>query len=153
MLLATSFSQTWGWDGYTQEDINNTEDKILCLQPAVMPPSTAAKVLCAIAQARVSLNETKFADAANTLHHAQTLIDLIKYAGLTTRVKDQLWEVKKNFDYESPRQINLDLIPLDLASQTSNIFFLWSKRRSILMPHTKVSATKTRCLQKNISRP
>ncbi len=115
MLLTTSFSPTWGWDGHTQEDFNNTEDKILCLQPAMMPPSTAAKVLCAIALARGSLHNKAFAHATNDLHRARTLIELIKYAGPMTRVKDQLWEVKKNLNYESSEKIALDLIPIDLA--------------------------------------
>lgn len=115
MLLTTSFSPTWGWDGLAQEDINNTEGKILCLQPAIMPPSTAAKVLCAIARARVSLHDKFFAHATDDLHRARTLIDLIKYAGPMTRVKDQLWEVKKNWDDESSEKIALDLIPIDLA--------------------------------------
>ncbi|GJL67966.1 MAG: hypothetical protein NPIRA06_06010 [Nitrospirales bacterium] len=115
VLLTMSFSPTWGWDGHSQENMHNSEDKILCLQPAMMPPSTAAKVLCAIAQARGSLHNKTFAHATNDLHHARTLIALTKYAGLTTLVKKQLWEVKKNLAYESSRQITLDLIPLDLA--------------------------------------
>lgn len=115
LLLTMSFSPTWGWDGHTQEDINNTQDKRLCLQPAMMPPSTAAKVLCAIARARGSLHETKFVDAENTLHRARTLIDLIKYAGPMRRVTDQLWAVKKIFDDEASEKIALDLIPIDLA--------------------------------------
>lgn len=115
LLLTISFSPTWGWDGHTQEDMHNTENKILCLQPAMIPPSTAAKVLCAIAQARGSLHDKTFAHATNDLHHARTLIDFIKYAGSTTRGKDQLWEVKKNLDYESTREIALGLIPLDLV--------------------------------------
>lgn len=115
MLLTTSFSPAWGWDGSPQESLNNTEDKVLCLQPAMMPPSTAAKVLCAIARARGSLHNKAFAHATNALHRARTLIDLIKYAGPMTRVKDQLWEVKKNLAYESSEKIALDLIPIDLA--------------------------------------
>ncbi len=115
VLLTSSLSPTWGWDGHTQEPIDNTHDKILCLQPAMMPPSTAAKVLCAIARARESLRDKTFAHATNDLQHALTLIDLIKYAGPTTRVKDQLWEVKKNLDFEFSEKFALDLIPIDLA--------------------------------------
>ncbi|WP_342349652.1 YfdX family protein [uncultured Nitrospira sp.] len=115
VLLTTSFSPTWGWDGSPQENLNNTEDNFLCLQPAMMQPSTAAKVLCAIARARESLYNKAFAHATHDLHRARTLIDLIKYAGPMTRVKDQLWEVKKNLGYESSEKIALDLIPIDLA--------------------------------------
>ena len=115
VLLTTSFSTTWGWDGSPQENLKNTEDKVFCLQPALMQPSTAAKVLCAIARARESLHNKAFAHATNDLHRARTLIDLIKYAGPLTRVKDQLWEVKKNLSYESSEKISLDLTPIDLA--------------------------------------
>ncbi|MDT3779629.1 YfdX family protein [Nitrospira sp. MA-1] len=114
ILFTMSFSPTWGWDGHIQ-DLHNSEDKILCLQPARMPPSIAAKVLCAIAQARGSLHDKTFAHTTNDLHHARTLIAFTKYAGLTTQVKKQLWEVKKNLAYESSSQSTLDLIPLDLA--------------------------------------
>ena len=115
VLLTSSLSPTWGWDGQTPKDINNTEDKIFCLQPLMMPPSTAAKVLCAIALARGSLHDKTFAHAAHDLHHARILIDLIKYAGPTRRVKDQLWEVKKIWDFESSEKIAMDLIAIDLA--------------------------------------
>ena len=115
MLLTTSISPTWGWDASPQDELNSTENKILCLQPAMAPPSTAAKVLCAIARARRSLHDKTFAQATNDLHHARNLIDLIKYAGPTTRVRDQLGDVKKNWDHEASEKIALDLIPIDLA--------------------------------------
>ncbi len=122
VLLTSFLSPTWAWDGHTGKDIDNTEDKILCLQPATMPPSTAAKVLCAIARARESLHHKTFAQATNDLNHARTLIDLIKFAGPTTRVKDQLWEVKKNWDFESSEKIALDLIPIDLGLTNLEFF-------------------------------
>ena len=61
VFLTSFLSPTWAWDGQTGKDIDNTKDKILCLQPATMPPSTAAKVLCAIARARESLHHKTFA--------------------------------------------------------------------------------------------
>ncbi|MFZ1746728.1 MAG: YfdX family protein [Nitrospirales bacterium] len=122
VLLTSSLSPSWGWDGHIRKDIDHTEDKILCLQPATMPPSTAAKVLCAIARARESLHHKTFAQATNDLHHARTLIDLIKFAGPTTRVKDQLWEVKKNWDSESSEKLALDLIPIDLRLTNLEFF-------------------------------
>lgn len=121
VLLTSFLSPTWAWDGQTGKDIDNTEDKILCLQPATLPPSTAAKVLCAIARARESLHHKTFAQATNDLHHARTLIDLIKF-GPTTRVKDQLWEVKKNWDSESKEKIALDLIFIDLGLTNLEFF-------------------------------
>ena len=149
VLLTSFLSPTWAWDGHTRKDINHTEGKILCLQPATMRPSTAAKVLCAIGRARESLHHKTFDQATNDLHHARTLIDLIKFAGPTTRVKDQLWEVMKNWGSESSEEIALDLIPIDLGLTNLEFFVPMVEAKAHLHAAYKSLNNKDRASAKN----
>lgn len=115
MLLTASLSPTVGWDDTVQENHKFTEGKAPSPQEEMSLASTAAKVLRAIAQARGSIHEKNFDQATNDLRQALTLIDLVKAARPTARVKDHIWVAKKHLDYESTEKVALDLIPIDLA--------------------------------------
>ena len=115
LLFTTSFSQTLEWDDAVQEESKITEGKALAPQGEMSLASTAAKVLCAIAQARGSIHEKNIVQATHGLHKARTLIDLLKAVRPTARVKDHIWVAKKHLDYEPTEKVALDLIPIDLA--------------------------------------
>lgn len=114
-LLTTPFNSTCELKDSIQEDSQMVEAETLCPQADMRLASTAAKVLCAIAQARGSLHAKNVPQAKIDLEHARALIDLIKAMHPTTRVKDYLWVAKKHLDYESMEKVAQDLIPIDLA--------------------------------------
>lgn len=114
-LLTTPFSSTCELKDSNQENSQMVEGNTLCPQEDMRLASTAAKVLCAIAQARGSLHAKDIPQVTIELEQARALIDLIKATHPTTRVKDHLWVAKKHLDYESTEKVAQDLIPIDLA--------------------------------------
>ncbi|MBA3614196.1 MAG: hypothetical protein H0W49_15050, partial [Nitrospirales bacterium] len=80
LLFTDSFSQTLEWDDPLQEESKITEGKALAHPEEMSLASTAAKVLCAIAQTRGSIHEKNILQATNDLHKAWTLIDFLKAA-------------------------------------------------------------------------
>lgn len=114
-LLTAPINSTCELKDSIQDDRQMVKSNPLCPQEDMRLASTAAKVLCAIAQARGSLHAKNLPQAAIELEQARALIDLIKATHPTTRVKDHLWVAKKHLDYESTEKVAKDLIPIDLA--------------------------------------
>lgn len=72
----------------------------------------AVKALRHIVQARADIRESETDQAQDELQKAMALIEIIKGAVPTVKVKDQIWIAKKHLTYDGREKVASDLIPI-----------------------------------------
>ncbi len=77
--------------------------------------AAATKVLHHIVEARAAIHAENHDLAERLLNQALALIDHIKAIRPSTRVADHIWVAEKHLDYQEPREVTLDLIPIEIS--------------------------------------
>ncbi len=77
--------------------------------------AAATKVLHHIVEARAAIHSGEMKRAEQELRQALALIDRIKAVRPGTRVADHIWVAEKHLDYQEPREVALDLIPVEIS--------------------------------------
>ncbi len=112
IFLVTGISQ-WAFGEETvNEEISVSAGKPLSFPQQERIANLAVKALKHIANARGFIHTRNFADARGELAKSQKLMELIRSALPTTRIKDHIWVAKKHLSYEESEEVLPDLVPI-----------------------------------------
>ena len=130
-LLGIGFSQVMA-DETVKEDVTVSAGKPLAFPQQEKIASLAVNALKHIAKARGFIHDKNLADAKRELADSQKLMEEIRAALPTTRIKDRIWVAKKHLSYETSEEVIPDLVPIYTSLDDVQSFVSVDKTRAHL---------------------
>ena len=130
-LLGIGFAEVVA-DETVHEDVAVSAGKPLAFPQQEKIASLAVNALKHIAKARGFIHDKNGTDAKRELADSQKLMEEIRTALPTTRIKDRIWIAKKHLSYETSEEVIPDLVPIYTSLDDVQSFITVDKTRAHL---------------------